>query len=193
MKPWPIALGLAACASGCGVLLPDLNVNVNVLDQRTQLENQVRGTYEALDPELLMVASVRGVDASGGLVARPELTDSKEEALRAVQSRAFNRDDLEQFFAAGCAGEATSGEVVRRPCDSGPPDDARGAFMDAIVAEENRDRRVLMRRVLATNADLGDRDIDQVRRIFADLNRESAAPGTWIQAPTGEWARKGRP
>lgn len=183
---------LAACAlSGCGLLLPDLNVNVNVLDQRTQLENQVRGTYQELDQELLMVASVRGIDPSGKVVGRPALTPGKEEALRAVQSREFNRDDVESFFADGCAGEGRDGEVVYRACPSAESDARRKAFIESILTEENRDRVVLMHRVLATNADLAASDLEQVRRIFADLNRENAAPGSWIQTDEGRWLRKG--
>jgi len=40
-------------------------VNVEVVSERTTLENQILGTYNSLDREMLLAASVRGVDENG--------------------------------------------------------------------------------------------------------------------------------
>jgi uncharacterized protein YdbL (DUF1318 family) len=184
---------LTACAAstGCSLLIPDVKVNVNVYDQRTQLENQVRGTYEELSDELLLVASVRGIDPNGKLTKPPPLAAGKEEALRAAQSREFNRDDIEQLMAQGCAGETSEGGVASRPCPQTEQDARYRAFAESLLAEENADRLVLMRRVIATNSDLTDADLGQVRKIFADLNHENARPGWWVQQGDGSWTKKG--
>ena len=62
--------------SGCLILLlcgcTLARVQVDVLSQRTVLENQVLGTYNALDREMLLVASVRGVDAAGNIRQPPK-------------------------------------------------------------------------------------------------------------------------
>ncbi len=178
-------------ATGCSLLIPDVKVNVNVFDQRTQLENQVRGTYEELSDELLLVASVRGIDPNGKLTKPPPLAAGKEEALRAAQSREFNRDDLNDLMRQGCAGESADGGVAARPCTQTDQDASYRSFARALLGEENADRLVLMRRVIATNADLTDADLGEVRKIFADVNRENAEPGWWIERADGSWTRKG--
>ena len=187
------ALALAVPGAGCSALLPDFSVQVDVLDQRTQLENQVRGSYEELSEEMQLVASVRGIDPSGKVTRPPPLSPAKEEALRAIQSREFNRDDLEAFLDQGCAGEANDGGIVVRPCEEADGDHRYREFVAAILEEENHDRVVLMRRVIRTNADLGEGDLDEVRTIFAGLQRESAQLGWWVQEDDGSWARKGSP
>jgi len=40
-------------------------VRVNVVSERTALENQVLGSYNSLSQDVLLVASVRGVDPLG--------------------------------------------------------------------------------------------------------------------------------
>jgi len=134
---------------------------------------------------------VRGIDPNGKLTKPAPLAAGKEQALRAAQSREFNRDDLEQFMSQGCTGEKQDGEVAYRPCPEAEQDARYHAFVDAIVAEENADRLVMMRRVISTNADLGDGDLGQVRKIFADVNRESAHPGWWVEQADGSWTKKG--
>lgn len=184
-------LAAASGTAGCSLLIPDVKVNVNVYDQRTQLENQVRGTYEELSDELLLVASVRGIDPNGKLTKPPPLAPGKEEALRAAQSREFNRDDLDQAMGEGCAGESADGGVAARPCAQADRDPRYKAFTEALVAEENADRLVLMRRVIATNSDLTAKDLEEVRKVFADVNRENARAGWWVQQADGSWAKKG--
>ena len=54
----------------------------------------------------------------------------------------------------GCAGESVDGGVAARPCAQTEQDPRYRAFAEALLGEENADRLVLMRRVIATNADL---------------------------------------
>ena len=50
------------------------DVKVEMLSERTALENQVLGSYNALDSQMLLAASVRGVDTSGNISWPPEHT-----------------------------------------------------------------------------------------------------------------------
>ena len=54
--------------SGCTLA----DVKVNVVSQRTALENQVLGSYNSLSDEVLLVASVRGVEPSGTIKPLPD-------------------------------------------------------------------------------------------------------------------------
>jgi hypothetical protein len=55
------------------------------------------------------------------------------------------------------------------------------------VAEENRDREVIMRRVLSADGSLEERDAPLVRRIFYRLNSQAARPGDRVQREDGSW------
>ena len=63
-------------------------------------------------------------------------------------------------------------------------------FVRNLVQEENTDRDVVMRRMIATNEELSESDLPQVRKIFAALNRDTARPGSLIQRESGEWMKK---
>jgi len=63
---------LMLALSGCTLA----KVDVNVVSERTALENQVLGSYNALTQDVLLVASVRGVDPSGVIKTRPRRAGS---------------------------------------------------------------------------------------------------------------------
>ncbi|HSF58812.1 MAG TPA: hypothetical protein VLD83_12135, partial [Candidatus Binatia bacterium] len=54
---------LPAFLTACGGPL----VGVTVVDERTALENQVLGTYQELNQQVMLVASVRYIDSKGKL------------------------------------------------------------------------------------------------------------------------------
>ena len=68
--------------AGCTQKLVD--VNVTIVDQKTALENQILGSYEELDNEVLLLASVRSVDEEGKLKPTTEIPKGKLQALRAA-------------------------------------------------------------------------------------------------------------
>lgn len=180
-----ITVGLSMVAAlGCGGPL----VGVTVVDERTALENQVLGTYEELTQEVLLVASVRYIDPDGKLVPRPALPPGKEEAIRAMQRSAFNKDDIDRLKAQGVLGENNEGGVTILALDTVEPD--RHPFVRNLVEEENVDREVLMQRILATNEKLVPQDMPKVRRTFAALNRDRARPGDLVQLESGRWIQK---
>src|SRR6185369_6991194 len=90
-------------------------VDVNVVSERTSLENQVLGTYNSLSEDLLLVASVRGVSPTGTIEAPPRRSPEQQDATRALETIAFHADDLDAFMRLGWAGENREGLITPFP------------------------------------------------------------------------------
>lgn len=172
--------GLAACG---GPL-----VGVTVVDERTALENQVLGTYQELNQEVMLVASVRYIDPKGKLKQTAELPPGKKEIARALQRISFNKDDLNRFKALGVIGENAEGGVTLLSPEKVPPEEK--AFLENLLKEENEDRLVVMQRIVETNETLTPQDLPRVHNMFAALNRDKAVTGEWIQLPDEQWVQK---
>ena len=169
---------------GCGGPL----VGVTVVDERTALENQVLGTYQELNQEVMLVASVRYIDPKGKLKQSAELPPGKKEVARALQRISFNKDDLNRFKALGVVGENTTGGVTLLSPDKVPVKDK--PFLDNLLKEENEDRLVVMHRVVETNETLTPQDLPKVHKMFAALNRDKAIKGEWVQLENEQWVQK---
>ena len=170
--------------SGCGGPL----VGVTVVDERTALENQVLGTYQELNQEVLLVASVRYIDPKGKLKPTPEVPPGKKHVIRAIQRASFNKDDIDQLKEQAVLGENNQGGLTLLAPDKVAPE--QQAFVQNLVQEENADREIIMGRVIETNETLSEKDLPRVRKMFAALNRDKARLGEVIQLDTGEWVRK---
>ncbi|MCP9473317.1 MAG: YdbL family protein [Nitrospira sp.] len=181
---WAVLFPCTIALAGCGGPL----VGVTIVDEKTALENQVLGTYQELNQEVLLVASVRYIDPEGRLVPQPPVPPSKEAAIRAMQRSAFNKDDIDRLKAEGLLGENREGGLTILAPEKVPAD--RQAFVKNLVEEENADRATLMQRVLATNETFTPQDLPKIRRTFAALNRDRARSGDWIQREDGQWTRK---
>ena len=166
-------------------------VGVTVVDERTALENQVLGTYEELNQEVLLVASVRYIDPKGQLQKAPEIPQGKKTVIRALQRTSFNKDDIDQYKAQGVLGENSQGGITLLAPDKVAPDQL--AFVNNLVQEENADREVVMRRVIETNEKLSENDFPRVKKMFAALNRDKASLGHMIQLDDGKWTKKEKP
>ncbi|MBI4383871.1 MAG: DUF1318 domain-containing protein [Nitrospinae bacterium] len=183
------AAGLSAVLfSGCAGKLVD--VNVTVVDQKTALENQILGSYEELGNDMMLLASVRSVDESGRLRTVAQIPPGKLKAIRAMQRREFNRDDIQSFKQIGCAGEGNDGLLVFFDVDRAQKDPKFKEFAQTIVKEENEDRLATMERIVATNESFTENDLPKVRKISASLNRDNAKPGEKIQLEDGTWTVK---
>ena len=169
---------------GCGGPL----VGVTVVDERTALENQVLGTYQELNQEVMLVASVRYIDPKGKLKQSAELPPGKKEVARALQRISFNKHDLNRFKALGVVGENTTGGVTLLSPDKVPVKDK--PFLDNLLKEENEDRLVVMHRVVETNETLTPQDLPKVHKMFAALNRDKAIKGEWVQLENEQWVQK---
>ena len=63
-------------------------------------------------------------------------------------------------------------------------------LVEEIVGEENRDREVVMGRVIELNESLKKAVREEVLVIFARMHQENSKPGTWIQESNGKWIKK---
>ncbi len=155
------------------------------VDEKTQLENQILGSFEQLQQDLVLVASVR--DENG---KTPEIPEAKREALVAMMNRQFNLDDVNQLKRDNVAGENNKGLLTFFATDRTRANAEYLAFAKRIIKEENRDRFVIMQRLISTTPSLTKADLPLIRQIFYTLNEAGSAPGTRIQTPDGEWTVK---
>lgn len=192
-------LFVLAFAAGCTLA----NVNVEVLSERTALENQVLGTYNSLDREMLLVASVRGVDARGKLRKPPEHSQEHKDAVTAMQLLSFHADDIQRFKTLGWVGENKEGFLkvfgINRNDggDENIPEELKefalryqDKELETVILQSNEAREVIMGRVIETNENLTKENLPRIRRIFGKLNAENALPGEKIQQEDGTWIEK---
>jgi len=184
--------------SGCTLA----EVQVNVVSERTALENQVLGSYNSLSQEMLLVASVRGVDPLGKIETPPRKSQGYKDAIEAIQTLAFHADDVEAFKRLGWTGENNEGFLAPFPIKKvfpikGAPQDLKEFAarypekeFTAVIQQVNTARDVVMKRVVEINEDFTTKDLPKIRRVFGNINRENALPGEKIQKEDGSWMVK---
>jgi len=171
-------------------------VDVNVVSERTSLENQVLGTYNSLSQDMLMVASVRGVSPTGKIETPPQHTPEQVDATRAMETIAFHADDIELFKRFGWVGENQEGLLTTftRETPKVSSEELKSfaanytdAEFQQVVKEVNQSREVLMMRVVQTNENFTVKDLPAIRKVFARINRQGSAPGSKVQEADGRW------
>ena len=197
MRTWTVGLLAAVVLEGC------INIGVDTITTEQALANQVMGVLQNLGEDVLLFESVRGVDENGEVKKPPEMTDGARTVIEALQRQQFNRDDVLSFLADGSAREGNNGLLRFHETERCRGEPAHAEFVQAIVAEENSDRLVIMRRVIEVTEDRSEDDLPAIQKVFAHRNREGAQPGVWIQLPnkqgpdgadvpdSGEWVQKG--
>jgi len=163
-------------------------VGVTVVDERTALENQVLGTYQELNQQVMLVASVRYIDPKGKLKQTQELPPGKKDVVRALQRVSFNKDDLNRYKSLGIIGENNEGGITLLEPENVQPADR--AFVENLIKEENEDRLAIMSRIIETNETLTPTELPRVHKMFAALNRDKALKGERIQLDNGKWTQK---
>jgi len=173
-------------------------VKVNVASERTSLENQILGSYNALSEETLLVASVRGVDPLGRIQTPAKKSAEQQDAVTAMQVLSFHADDVDAFKRLGWVGEDNQGllKPLGMARDNAPDDlkDFTARYgqkeFDSVLAEVNAAREAIMRRAIETNAALTPADLPKVRSVFAKLAADTAKPGDKLQLADGAWTVK---
>ncbi|MCD6584537.1 MAG: DUF1318 domain-containing protein [Desulfobacteraceae bacterium] len=187
---------ILAGLSGCTLA----DIKVEMLSERTALENQVLGSYNALDSQMLLAASVRGVDTSGNIARPPAHSREYKDTISAMQIIDFHADDLKSFKQLGWAGENNQGLIEPFKIDRTDIPDELKNFADRYSAKEfefvvtkiNQSREKIMMRVIYMNEDLSETDLPAVKKIFAKINAEKAGPGEQIQDADGNWLEKAK-
>jgi len=153
---------------------------------KTALENQILGTYNQVREDVWMVASVRAASPDSQIT----LSEEKRAVLTAMQNRDFNKDDIDEFKREGLVGENAKGLLEIRPHAKLEAEATFRKLVEDIVAEENRDRQIIMQRVIDINPSIQAAEATEVEKVFAKLNRDNAKAGDWVQTLEGEWVKK---
>ena len=187
-----LLLSAALLITGCTLA----KVDVNVVSERTSLENQVLGSYNSLSEDVLLVASVRGVSPTGKVDAPPKHTPEQQEAMKALETISFHADDLDSFKKLGWVGENQEGLLTPFPrvlpqqggaeLKSFAAGYSEGEFKQ-VLSEVNQSRQRLMQRVIQTNENFTAKDLPAISKAFARINRQNSAPGTKVQEDDGKW------
>ncbi len=161
---------------------------IKMTGEKQALEKQILGTYEEIQEEVWMVASVRS--SSPG--EKVQMTDEKRKVLEAIQNRSFNKDDIDEFKTKGLVGENNQGylEILEKSKSAIAADQKLKKLVEDVIKEDNQDRDVIMSRLISVNESLKAEDMGEVRRIFSKMNRDSAKAGEWIQLENGKWTQK---
>jgi uncharacterized protein YdbL (DUF1318 family) len=173
-------------------------VKVEVLSERTALENQVLGTYNSLDREMLLLASVRSVDAEGVIQKPPRQSQEHKDAMTAIQVQSFHADDVQAFKQLKWVGENSEGLLTSfQMSKSDAPENLKdfaarytSEELNAVISQVNQSREIIMRRVIEMNENLKESDLPEIHRIFGKLNAENALQGEKIQTENGTWIVK---
>ncbi|HDP98693.1 MAG TPA: DUF1318 domain-containing protein [bacterium] len=176
----PLLVGIVVI--GCSVKAPE----VSITGDKTALENQVIGTYQQIEEDVWTLASVRS--ASPG--QQPKMSADKQKVLEAVRGRKFNKDDIDEFLAMGVVGENNRGFLEIHTPEKLDADPELEKRVVTIVENENSYRQIIMNRIMVVNERAADAGEENVSRIFAKLNQDNVAPGSWIQTEQGEWIQK---
>ena len=168
--------------SYCSVKAPE----VSITGEKTALENQVIGTYQQIEEDVWTLTSVRSANTK----AQPKMSAEKKRVLEAVQGRKFNKDDIEEFLAMGIVGENNRGLLEIRDQEKLQKDPDFKKRVETIVENENNYRQIIMERIMLLNEQAASAGEENVSKIFAKINQDNAAPGSWIQLNDGQWIQK---
>ncbi|MFH1862788.1 MAG: DUF1318 domain-containing protein [bacterium] len=169
--------------TGCTIKTPE----VTFTSERTALENQILGTYRTIEEDSWIITSARSSDEeSPGLI----LPKDRRAVLEAFANRRFNADDIYDFKTEGIVGENDQGFLTILPNERYQHDPDYSNLVDHVVAEENSDRQVIMERILEMNTADYSMNLEEVRRVFSQMNRDASPQGTWLESETGKWVKK---
>jgi len=182
MFVWGLAMVLLLMY--CSVKAPE----VSVTGEKTALENQVIGTYQQIEEDVWTLTSVRSV--GNNTAPQPKMSENKKKVLEAVQGRKFNKDDVEEFLKAGIVGENNRGFLEIIHPEKIGKDETLKNRVEKIVQSENEYRKIIMERIIVLNENAAQAGEENVGHIFAKMNKDNAAPGSWIQLDSGEWVQK---
>ncbi len=139
-----------------------------------------------LTPEQAYAAGpVTETDIFNQIKSMPEVRD-------AYQRMAGRLARVDRLRSSGLAGEGMDGHMVARQPISDPKE-------QRTIDDENRDRTEVIRglaraTLLAQGLEVSDenlaRVLDGAANTFAELRRDRAQPGWWIQMPDGTWKKK---
>ncbi len=115
------------------------------------------------------------------LAASYDIKEMTPEVKSALDSRRGRFEQLSALKAAGKVGENNKGYV--EVLSGG------GVGAEGLVSAENSDRKTIYKTIVAQNGLPGDA-LSTVEKVFAQVQRDKAAPGDSIQNESGAWVKK---
>jgi len=139
-----------------------------LVSKQTALEQQLMGSVAELDRQALLLTPMRGEPTSTGEAARPDPYRA------AVAGRAFRLDEIDHWLKQGYLAEQGNATVkVVKPFPASPANIA--ARFHRLVAEENRDRTVIIDHLIRNSNDLSGADHAKLAHIFYQLRMKEIA------------------
>ncbi len=160
-----IVLLIVSGFSACSIKAPE----VRVTGEKTALEREVLGTYHRMTEDTWMIASTRSESSK-----QQAISDEKRRVLDALQQQKFNKDDIEEFKRQGYIGENNQGFLEIRNQTTLQDDTNTYKLVHEIVKEENKDREIIMNRVVELNQNLQDAVKENIMTIFAQMYQENS-------------------
>jgi uncharacterized protein YdbL (DUF1318 family) len=113
------------------------------------------------------------------------LTKAKEEQsnLQIAANRRLRVGEIQNLKNNGVVGEDRDGYLDMK---KQPQDTKYLAYAQGIISAENSDRAALY----LTNAQTQSKPLELVERDYAQLWRDRAFPGEWVQKEDGTWTQK---
>jgi len=179
-----LLIAIIVLGFSCSVKAPE----VNITGEKTALENQVIGTYQEIEEEAWTLTSVRSTNPGQ---QAPVMSQEKKRVFEAVQGRKFNKDDIDEFKKSEFVGESNDGMLVIRDEEKLNADLDLKNRLTTIVEKENGYRKIIMERIVILNEQASEAGATSVGKIFARMNQDNSAEGTWIQLDDGNWVKKG--
>ena len=182
---------LGSCPQFCLVLVLTTGcaIKAELTLERTALENQIMGSYQQIDDELLMVSLVES-KSSGGKI---EPSDAEKEAQIARRNRQYNADDIVELKDEQILGETKDGFLQILPEGQGLRAEASAArvkLAEILVHEENSDRDRIWKREITSRPDLTAESLEKIKSEFIDAQQRVAKIGHWFQDRNGNWKQK---
>ncbi len=184
MKKYFISLSLLFCIS-CSIFSPKAKIEINIVGEKTSLENQILGNYNFLGKDKFLVTSVRTIPDDLN-----KISDSKKRSFLAYQNRIYNRDDYERFMDMGIIGETNNGyvEIINEEYFKENPGIEK--FVKKLIKEENRDRKIIYKRITEITEGLTSEDLSRVEKTFVKKYQSQAEEGWLYQNEKGNWIKK---
>jgi uncharacterized protein YdbL (DUF1318 family) len=164
----------------CSIKTPE----VSITGEKTALEEQVLGDYRQIESDAWVIASTRaaGSGRSGG--------KSQQQILAATQNRKFNKDEVDEFKKDKTLGENNQGYLEILFNDKYDTESIYRKMVDQLLAEENRDRKIIYEQIIAAQNINSQEKRDKIQIVFAKQNIKESASGTMIQDDDGNWVEK---
>ena len=129
---------------------------------------------------ILMIALLILGFSQGLSAAEYDIKEMTPEIQNALNGRQARYGQLQELKASGVLGENNQGLVKVLK-------EIPGA--NEVTSAENADRQVIYNAIAEQNG-LGAAGLPKIQQVFAEVQREKARSGDFVQLPTGEWIKK---